>query len=447
MPALQSNQISQIPQGTGDQLPSNFQQWLKMIGETGGNGALQAHNLEFNPNFTPYADNGKYYWQNPAAYNPVPIASVPGAPQVPHNIYGSTAQSAQSLTDLLPYFQDAINKGQVSAAQGQLGAAAATSPAYNQMMLDLYKQYAPQLAAAGNTVSGINMAGQVANQNAILSGPGQDLLKTGYDASQIFDKPYYQTRDAAATQAQNLLAGSADISGNLTGSEQNQIAQGLAREGNQRGTLNAPSATDTIANAMTYGNAAFQRQQTEKSTLSNAIAAASSFLPASKSGVNAFDVGTGMNAAPNQGSAQFQGINYNNMGNQIGNQVLTGQQQIGSVDLGGQYQTNMNNANIKANAKDWSDYLNQVTSSIGNIASIAGAACWVAREVYGEQNPKWKLFRSWLFLCAPRWFLNLYLQEGERFAKYIHNKPIIKFFIKKWMDSKVCLLQKRFQPV
>ena len=25
-----------------------------------------------------------------------------------------------------------------------------------------------------------------------------------------------------------------------------------------------------------------------------------------------------------------------------------------------------------------------------------GECCWVAREVYGETNPQWLLFRSWL---------------------------------------------------
>lgn len=434
-----------IPQGSGDQLPPNLEQYLRLIGQQGSSAGLNARNLGSTASdassFYPYIDKGQFYWDNPSRYNPVPTATVPGAPTVPGNIYGSTAQSAQSFQDLLPYFQGAINNQIGPAAQAQYGAAATTSPEYNQLMLQLYQQYGPQLAQLGNQVSGINMAGQVGNENQILGGAGTDLLKTGFNASQIFDKPYYQTRDAAATQAQNLLSGSSDISGNLTGSEQNQIAQGLAREGVQRGTSNAPSQTETVSNAMQYGNAAFQRQQTEKSTLASAINAASQFLPTSKSGVNVFDTATGTNAAPNMGLAQFQGVNTQNMGTSIGSQVLTGQQQIGSVDLGGQYQTNMNNANIKANAKDWSDYLNQVTSSVGNIvgaAKGAGVICWVAREVYGENNPKWKLFSNWLLLKAPNWFRSLYIQEGERFAKFIHNKPFIKSIIRKWMDTKLC---------
>ena len=38
--------------------------------------------------------------------------------------------------------------------------------------------------------------------------------------------------------------------------------------------------------------------------------------------------------------------------------------------------------------------------------------CWVAREVYGEANPKWVRFREWMLTKGPRWFLNLYIKYG-----------------------------------
>jgi len=362
----------------------------------------------------------------------VPNGTDPSNPNQ-QNILGSTAQSATAFTDLLPYFQRALNQQITPNAQAQLDAAKATSPGYNQLMLDLIKQYGPQLSQIGSQLQGQN----VANANTILGNQGTDLLKTGYNASQIFDKPYYQSRDAAATQLQNLLQGSSDISGNLTGSEQNQIAQGLAREGVQRGTANAPSNIETVANATQYGNAAFQRQQTEKSALSNAIQTATSFLPASKSGVNVFDTVSGT-AGPNMGTSQFQGINTN-MGTPIGPQVLQGQQQIGAVDLGGQYSQNMNSANIKANQKDWADYLSQVSSSIGSIVGgVAGAAaCWVAREVYGSENPTWMKFRTWILNDAPKELKDMYLENGEFTADVIRFNPLLKYIIKEWMDSKL----------
>ena len=79
---------------------------------------------------------------------------------------------------------------------------------------------------------------------------------------------------------------------------------------------------------------------------------------------------------------------------------------------------------------------------IGGLASGLGAIgggaiakyCWVAREVYGEDNPKWKVFRQWLTTKGPSWLFNLYMKHGEAFARFIKNKPAIKWVIRKLMD-------------
>ena len=68
--------------------------------------------------------------------------------------------------------------------------------------------------------------------------------------------------------------------------------------------------------------------------------------------------------------------------------------------------------------------------------SIIGK-CWVAREVYGIENPEWLEFREWLTYEAPRWFDRLYIKHGERFAKFISNKPLVKSIIRKWMNTKI----------
>lgn len=79
---------------------------------------------------------------------------------------------------------------------------------------------------------------------------------------------------------------------------------------------------------------------------------------------------------------------------------------------------------------------------VGGFGSALGGAlfggkppCWVAREVYGQNNPMWLLFRGWLFDEAPSWFRKIYIKYGERFAEFISNKPFIKSFIRKWMTS------------
>ena len=63
--------------------------------------------------------------------------------------------------------------------------------------------------------------------------------------------------------------------------------------------------------------------------------------------------------------------------------------------------------------------------------------CWVAREIYGEQDIRWLLFREWLVNDSPKWFYCLYKYLGEYFAKFISNKPRLKKMIKKWMNAKL----------
>jgi hypothetical protein len=76
-------------------------------------------------------------------------------------------------------------------------------------------------------------------------------------------------------------------------------------------------------------------------------------------------------------------------------------------------------------------------SAAGSIAGGMIAACWVAREVYGIENPKWLEFREWMLNDAPSWLRNLYLKYGERTAKFISNKPRVKSIIRKWMNTKI----------
>ena len=80
-----------------------------------------------------------------------------------------------------------------------------------------------------------------------------------------------------------------------------------------------------------------------------------------------------------------------------------------------------------------------IMGAVGGIAQGLGtyAACWVAREVYGIDNPKWLEFREWMLNDAPSWLRNLYLKYGERFAKFISNKPLGKSIIRKWMNTKI----------
>ena len=64
-------------------------------------------------------------------------------------------------------------------------------------------------------------------------------------------------------------------------------------------------------------------------------------------------------------------------------------------------------------------------------------ACWVAREVYGAENPRWLLFRAWLMTQAPSWLRETYLAHGEEFAAWIHDKPVLKAGIRMLMEAAI----------
>ncbi len=105
---------------------------------------------------------------------------------------------------------------------------------------------------------------------------------------------------------------------------------------------------------------------------------------------------------------------------------------------------NMYGAQVAADATRSAGLMSGLGALGGGLAGGIGAAggasnffCWVAREVYGEHNPAWKMFRMWMFLESPSWFFKLYKNYGERFANFIADKPRLKAVIRKWMDSKI----------
>lgn len=67
-------------------------------------------------------------------------------------------------------------------------------------------------------------------------------------------------------------------------------------------------------------------------------------------------------------------------------------------------------------------------------ATAVGALCWVAREVYGEDDPRWTQFRHWLLTAAPKWLLKAYATHGEAVARVVKRVPILKGILRPLMD-------------
>jgi hypothetical protein len=78
---------------------------------------------------------------------------------------------------------------------------------------------------------------------------------------------------------------------------------------------------------------------------------------------------------------------------------------------------------------------NAASAAQSALSSIGG--CWVAREVYGVDNPRWLLFRHWMLSSAPHWFFDAYARHGARFADWISDKPVFKTMLRAWMDTRV----------
>lgn len=72
-----------------------------------------------------------------------------------------------------------------------------------------------------------------------------------------------------------------------------------------------------------------------------------------------------------------------------------------------------------------------------------GGLCWVAREVYGADSPRWPVFRDWLLADAPAWLRSLYAAQGESCARWLHPRPVTKLAVRLLMDAVVGTAQPR----
>ena len=79
-------------------------------------------------------------------------------------------------------------------------------------------------------------------------------------------------------------------------------------------------------------------------------------------------------------------------------------------------------------------------SFFNNNNNNSSSSCWVARAVYGAENPRWRLFRYWLLHHAPAWFRSGYLRHGPRVARWLDRLPALKPVVRYWMDRRIARL-------
>lgn len=69
-----------------------------------------------------------------------------------------------------------------------------------------------------------------------------------------------------------------------------------------------------------------------------------------------------------------------------------------------------------------------------NASAAMLGVCWIAREVFGEDNPMWLQFREYLETKAPKWFYDFYMKNGEAIAEEIKDKPEVKSKVRDLME-------------
>jgi hypothetical protein len=198
----------------------------------------------------------------------------------------------------------------------------------------------------------------------------------------------------------------------------------LLREGIQQNRLGA--AAGFIAGGPSIGNLAQARTAQQQNAMQGYIQA-NQAMPG------------GFNQQPSTAGPFYQAVDQNIPValTQAFNDLYRSQANYQASTYGAQVaaQASSNNANSIPN------YLNAGANLVGGIAPkgiiTGGIFCWVAREVYGEDNPKWLQFREWMLTKASDNLRNFYTEYGERIAESIRNKPKIKSIIRKWMDSKI----------
>lgn len=113
----------------------------------------------------------------------------------------------------------------------------------------------------------------------------------------------------------------------------------------------------------------------------------------------------------------------------LGQSFLTPESQYLANIRGGAVQ--MYNANTAAAAQQKAGMYQGIGALVGGAMAMM---CWVAREVYGTETNEWIIFRQWVITEAPEWFRDLYIENGEQFAKFISDKPILKSIVKSAMN-------------
>lgn len=278
------------------------------------------------------------------------------ADQAAPSTTNATGSTLQAYTAYLPALMAATNAQIAPSEAYQLAAEQQYAPQQAALQTSLYGKYAPQLANIVNNLNNTNALAAANTTNNVLAGPGAQAAQSANDIAKAVNPAYFTSRDQTANTLSNLLS-SFGSPGSLSEGEKAAAERGINAGNVATGNLGNDNALNTVANAMSFGNALNQK----RAAVGSALNTASSLLPGlSNSTFNPVSVALGGSgetsptASTQLANTQFTGVQP------VGQNV----QQLGNSFLGGITGLQNTGENINANRRDALDRFNQTWSSV-----------------------------------------------------------------------------------
>lgn len=243
----------------------------------------------------------------------------------PINPAAAATIQGQVMRRQLPRFIDTVASKLPALAQGEYNASAQVSPQYAALEQALKQDYGISGADLDAAIADRN----VSNTSNILAGSGRDLVREATETARVADPEFFRLREIVGKGAADLVGG--QDPNKLTESELENASRGVLRTNLGSGNFNTPSQTNTISNAMTFGDELTKKRQ----AFSQALGTATGSMPALRSGVDTFQMVTGKPAASGLGETRFATPQKQDSGNAFGagNSVLgAGVSNVGSFN-------------------------------------------------------------------------------------------------------------------
>lgn len=270
----------------------------------------------------------------------------------PKNLDAYLQAQLKYLPQFEAQYQDLLNKYQPQRQQLQLD----MLNQFGQPLQDVMNRLGANTAdfnaqAALNLLNKYGLSERQAGQAidlAALQGDGRKLIQAALEAERAASPEWANLIKQAEAQGINLsnfmnnlqqVRNPLDESGAMSGGERAEIERAVNRANFNSGTLNSGSQIDTIANALTFGEAGRKRQmenraanQSTAAMLGQGASTLANMAPATKSAIDAYSIGTGRNQQNNYSVTSPTGLNlFTGLGDNAANVGTAGLQTSGDL--------------------------------------------------------------------------------------------------------------------